>query len=120
MKTKILSAILLIITVGTIRKFVQMRNKYYRFMSIYQRKFQNYLDKNLIKDSYCNYFIVEFSEVKFWMIKAFFIDKKYKLRDLYDGNLVYKNFKASIIKDSGEVPTISNYNKIMNEWRKYR
>ncbi|MEY3311601.1 MAG: hypothetical protein RL348_934, partial [Bacteroidota bacterium] len=72
MKTKILSIVLFLVTVGTINRFIRLRNRFKRFLSIYQKKFQNYLDKGLVKDSYCNYFIVEFSEIKFWMVKAFF------------------------------------------------
>jgi hypothetical protein len=55
-----------------------------------------------------------------WMLKEFFFNHKYMLKDLYSTNFVYKNMKASMIKDSGHVPFIADYNKIVEEWRKYR
>jgi hypothetical protein len=118
MKTRIITIILTIITVGGVAKFISVRNKFNRFREIYIKKFENYNKKKLVADSYCNFFIEEFSVVRMWMIKEFFLNHKYKLKDLYYNNFVYKNMKASMIKDSGQVPFIADYNKIIEEWRK--
>lgn len=120
MKTRIITIILTIITVGGVAKFMMLRNKFNRFREIYIKKFENYNNKKLVSDSYCNFFIEEFSTTRMWMLKEFFFNHKYMLKDLYSTNFVYKNMKASMIKDSGHVPFIADYNKIVEEWRKYR
>ena len=94
--------------------------KFQRMRELYVKKYTNYRDKGLVKDSYCEYYIQAFSEFKVWMFKEFMFKGHYTIKHFFEDTYVYKNMSAYYIKESGNVPYIPELNDIMAYWKTYR
>ena len=117
MKTKFT---LIFLTALMMLGFNQIYSVVYRFnrmRKLYVEKFQHYKRKNLVKDSYCEYYIQAFSEFRFWMFKEFVFNRHYTVKHFFNNTYVYNNMNAHYIKESGDVPFVPEFNEIMEHWK---
>ena len=117
MKTKFT---LIFLTALMMLGFNQIYSVVYRFnrmRKLYVEKFQHYKRKNLVKDSYCEYYIQAFSEFRFWMFKEFVFNRHYTVKHFFNNTYVYNNMNAHYIKESGDVTFIPEFNEIMEHWK---
>ena len=117
MKTKFT---LIFLTALMMLGFNQIYSVVYRFnrmRKLYVEKFQHYKRKNLVKDSYCEYYIQAFGEFRFWMFREFVFNRHYTVKHFFNNTYVYNNMNAHYIKESGDVMFIPEFNEIMEHWK---
>lgn len=117
MKTRVTLIILAPLMLLGFNHLYSVVYKFNRMRKLYVDKFQYYKRKNLVKDSYCEYYIQAFSEFRFWMFREFVFNRHYTIKDFFNNTYVYNNMNAYYIKESGDVPFIPDFNEIMEHWR---
>jgi hypothetical protein len=120
MKTRIIFIILSPLMLLGLTQLSVKACKFQRLRKLYVKKYTNYRDKGLVKDSYCEYYIQAFSEFRIWMFKEFLFKGHYTIKHFFEDTYVYKNMSAYYIKESGDLPFMPELNDIMTYWKTYR
>ena len=117
MKTKLTLIILAPLMLLGFNQLYSVIYKFNRMRKLYVDRFQYYKRRNLIKDSYCEYYIQAFGEFRLWMFKEFVFNKHYTVKHFFNSTYVYQNMNAHYIKESGDVPFMPEFNNIMEHWK---
>jgi len=117
MKTKILFIIITPLMFLGLSHIVLSMYKFNRMRKLYVNKYTNYRDKNLLKDSYCEYYIETFSKFRLWMFNEFLFKKHFTVRQFFKDTHVYRNMQTYYVKESGDVPYDPKMNEVFAHWK---